>query len=73
MGRGRRRRNSSIPKWPMVPSKGAFVASAGPDGCEDGLAGGGSSPRAPSEPSLSPPAVYSPESPLSSCSLSSTF
>lgn len=44
--------------------------------CPTGLAGvrrewlGGS--RAPSEPSLSSPGIYSPEAPLSSCSLSST-
>lgn len=69
-GRGRRR-NSLVPKWPAMSMHKAIMAARGtgmtpPDRqgrCEEGVLGGSS---APSEPSLSPPGVYSPESPLSS-------
>lgn len=80
MGRRGRRRNSFIPIWPamsmhkaIMVSRGISVTPNGPGRCEEGMAGSSSGPSAPSEPSLSPPGVYSPESPLSSCSRSRTF
>lgn len=74
---GRRaRRNSLVSQWPATSTHKAIVATGGigmtpsrPGRWEEGMASGSC---APSEPSLSPPGIYSPESPLSSCSLNST-
>lgn len=57
----------------IMVSRGISVTPNGPGRCEEGMAGSSSGPSAPSEPSLSSPGVYSPESPLSSCSRSRTF
>lgn len=53
----------------IVATGGIGVTPNRPGKCEEGMASGSC---APSEPSLSPPGIYSPESPLSSCSLNST-
>lgn len=57
----------------IVASRGTNVTLSGPGRYEEGMAGSSSDPGGPSEPSWSPPGVYSPEFPLSSCSLNSTF